>query len=555
MPHCIGPGGEVPAGGDEGGAVGRDVVEGLGRGRVPQELAVAHPPVHREQGCHSRARLGGLGFESDDLAIGNVGPKGEHRPIAGVGDDQQIPRLVEGQLHGLLRDVPNRLGPAGFLRPAVDAVLAGVREIDVALAVHRRAGDVQEPIGELLDLGPGGQDRRIRWRPGGARPAGDIQHGELRIANLDAGGRIEDRAVERDPAVAVAVEVPEADVAGIADLGRVRERHEATDHAVEEGVGELEVARAVDFQGQGLGAFFPLLLELHRVESPVGGVSNDHLVADMVFEGHRIHPAARRGVRNVHAGLGVGTGRPDVLEGSAAAVGDPEAGGLAVPGVAIAQPAETAPFARNPRAVPAVQADIIHHGIRPGHPFDADGAGIDRARVDADAGDDIGPALRGLDDRLRLAGTLKRGGLFRHVDHRGRRIEADQHGVRPERQRVADAIPSHRQIERPVFRNRLFERRRVVGLAVAGDAQRSDVDPGGGLGKSGDVRCHGRRQGGYLVGRQGGFDLSIGAQSRRGAARGRTARPGTPARPPRRSCRSRGNWPGPARPCRRRFAG
>ncbi len=215
----------------------------------------------------------------------------------------------------------------------------------------------------------------------------------------------------------------------------------------------------------------------------------------------------------MHPGLRVGTGGPDVFEGPAATVGDPEAGVLGVPGVAIAQPAETAPFARNPGAVPAVQADIIQHGLCAGHPFHADGAGIDRTRVDADARDDIGPTLRGLDNRLRLARSLKRGGLVRQIDHRGRRMEADQHGVRPECQRVADAVPSHRQIERPVFRNRLFEGRRVVSLAVAGDAQRPDVDPGGGVGKTRDIRFHRRGQGRHLVGRQGGLDLPIRAQA------------------------------------------
>ena len=88
------------------------------------------------------------------------------------------------------------------------------------------------------------------------------------------------------------MEVPEANIARIADFHRVWERHKATDHAVEEDVGKLDIDGTVDLQRQGFRAFFSLLLELQGVESPVRGVANDHLVAHMMLEGHGVNPTA-----------------------------------------------------------------------------------------------------------------------------------------------------------------------------------------------------------------------------------------------------------------------
>ena len=278
-----------------------------------------------------------------------VGPEGEHRAVAGVGDDQQIARLVEGQIDRLLGDVADRLRPGGSPATSGRCGSRGRRRNRACPWLSTAAPAMfRNPSASFSTLAPAARTVESDVGREGSGPPVTSSTANSGSRTSTLGGRLEDRAVERDPAVAVAVEVPEADVAGLGHLRRVRERHEATDHAVEEGVGELEVARAVDLQGQGLGAFLPLLLELHRVEPPVGGVANDHLVADVVLEGHRVHPAARGGVRDEHAGLGVGAGGPDVLEGSAAAVGDPEAGGLAVPGVAIAQPSEAAAARREP---------------------------------------------------------------------------------------------------------------------------------------------------------------------------------------------------------------
>ena len=121
----------------------------------------------------------------------------------------------------------------------------------------------------------------------------------------------------------------------------MRERHEATDHAVEEGVCKLEIAGSVDLQRQGLWAFFSLLLELQSVKSPVRGVANDHFVAHMMLDGHGVNPAAGGRIGNLDAGTGIRAWCPNVLECSAPSVSDPQTGVLTIPGIAVTHSAET----------------------------------------------------------------------------------------------------------------------------------------------------------------------------------------------------------------------
>ena len=77
-----------------------------------------------------------------------------------------------------------------------------------------------------------------------------------------------------------------------------------------------------------------LLLGLRRVDVPVLDVIKLDLVADVVLDGELVDVAGRFRVRYQKAGLREGIGRPDVGEGAAASVRDPQAGILAVPALA-----------------------------------------------------------------------------------------------------------------------------------------------------------------------------------------------------------------------------
>ena len=186
---------------------------------------------------------------------------------------------------------------------------------------------------------------------------------------------------------------------------------------------------------------------------------------------------------------------------------------LSIPGVAIAQSAETASLSRNHGSVSAVETDIVDHGIRTGHPFHTDGPQVSLAGINTDTCYDIGPALRGLDDGPGRPLSLKGGSVVRHIDHGGRRIEPDQDGVRPECQSVTDAIPSHRQVKRLVLRDSFFEGRRVVGPAVAFCSQSPNVDPGCAIRKAGNVRLHWSGQRGCFAGLERCLDLPGGTQA------------------------------------------
>ena len=165
--------------------------------------------------------------------------------------------------------------------------------------------------------------------PGGAPES--VEPRELALPDLDAVRLVVHRDVERDLAVAVAVEVPEPDVLRVRHLHGPGERLVRTDDPVEMEVGDGDVAGAVDLERQGEAAFAALLLGLERVDAPVRGVAELHLVAHVVLARHRVHPALGRGVRDQHAGRREGARRPDVEERPAAAVRDPEARVLAVP--------------------------------------------------------------------------------------------------------------------------------------------------------------------------------------------------------------------------------
>lgn len=180
---------------------------------------------------------------------------------------------------------------------------------------------------------------------------------------------------------------------------------------------------------------------------------------------------------------------------------------LAVPGLAVAHPAEPASLARHARAMSAMETNVVDHRIGSGHPCDACGPRVGLARVDAQTGDDVGPASARFDDCLEWASCPEGRCIIGQVDDGAGWIEPDQHGVGLEHERVTDVVPPEREVERAMFGNRFFDRGGVVGLAIAHDAQGADVDPGAAVGQVGNVRWHRGRQFRDLLRSNGGFDL------------------------------------------------
>ena len=88
----------------------------------------------------------------------------------------------------------------------------------------------------------------------------------------------------------------------------------------------------------------------------------------------------------------------------------------------------------------AQEPDVVHHRVLAGHPLDGHRARVDAVGVDADADHHVRPALRRLDHRLRRADALEGLGPVEQVDLRGQRVQANQHRVGLQRQRVADDV-------------------------------------------------------------------------------------------------------------------
>jgi len=107
-----------------------------------------------------------------------------------------------------------------------------------------------------------------------------------------------------------------------------------TDHPEHVQVGKHHMAAGFQFHGLTLGTFAALFFELQVVHFPVRYLVEPDLVSDMVFNGHGVYASGCTGIRYVGPGPGAGVGSPDVFKGSAAAVGDPEAPVLGVPGFA-----------------------------------------------------------------------------------------------------------------------------------------------------------------------------------------------------------------------------
>src|SRR6266852_8591269 len=77
--------------------------------------------------------------------------------------------------------------------------------------------------------------------------------------------------------------------------------------------------------------FTSLLFCLQRVELPVGPVLQHHFISHVVLARQFVNSTFSRSVRDIKTGLGKRTGRPNIDERPAPAIGYPEAGVLAVP--------------------------------------------------------------------------------------------------------------------------------------------------------------------------------------------------------------------------------
>src|SRR4029077_17640195 len=80
-------------------------------------------------------------------------------------------------------------------------------------------------------------------------------------------------------------------------------------------------------------------------------------------------------------------------------------------------------------AVPAQEANVIHHRICAGHPLRGHCTRINAVRVKSDARHDISPALRSFQQRLRASDTLKRGSRISQKYSRYAGVQADEHRV------------------------------------------------------------------------------------------------------------------------------
>ena len=97
-------------------------------------------------------RLRGLRCNDGDLVFRRSGSERIDRPFrTGGREHEKIACVIEGQVHRIERIIAfNRQTFAR--RPAKDSLLMSIDEVKLAGGIDCRAGDGEEPIGELLDF-------------------------------------------------------------------------------------------------------------------------------------------------------------------------------------------------------------------------------------------------------------------------------------------------------------------------------------------------------------------------------------------------------------------
>ena len=254
---------------------------------------------------------------------------------------------------------------------------------------------------------------------------------------------------------------------------------------------------------EAVGTFGAFLLELEAIDLPVGDVGHAHFAADVMLQGHAVDAARGLGLADVHTGRGIGIRRPDVLDGAATAVGDPEAPVLVVPGLVLAldidrggrgaRGAGEAAHVETTRAggcvrvdrdrlaqgaVAADEFDVIQVGLGAGLPFQADRAVVVSTGEDADAVEDVVAARVGFDHRDRAAEAAERGLALGQDELGGVGVQADELGLGTELEGAGQAVPARRDVDHLVFGDGFLEGLGIVGNAVTLGTVFLDADPG-----------------------------------------------------------------------------
>src|ERR1035441_2807448 len=184
-----------------------------------------------------------------------------------------------------------------------------------------------------------------RWPAGrgGNRLAGDIQPGELAVSYLGVKRGIEDTGLERNfagsrvlaaarfvalgrGAVVIHMDITKPDVTRIVDANRIGNRMITSDDAVAVIVGDGNVPRPADVEGNRVRAFLPFSFGLQGIELPVGCLVEFDFGAAMMLGRQLVDVAWGGGIGDIKAGLRERGGRPDIGEGATPAVGDPQTG-------------------------------------------------------------------------------------------------------------------------------------------------------------------------------------------------------------------------------------
>jgi hypothetical protein len=239
----------------------------------------------RGRGDHGDLGVGAARLEAVDRAVATV--RRQHHKIA---------RAVDGQVDRIQGVVADDRQLAR-IRPAVDALVATVGEVQRPGRVDGAAAQRIEALAQRLQLGAGGEGRGRDRRRGGRQ----VQHRELALAHLQPAGDVLDRvlvgvlgqAQEGRAAVLVAGphaafpvhrHVAEPDVARVVDLDRRRRRLARPGDAIAVIVGDQDVVGVADLQRDGVLALAGLLLGLRRQELPVGHPVEADLGADVVLD-------------------------------------------------------------------------------------------------------------------------------------------------------------------------------------------------------------------------------------------------------------------------------
>ena len=524
------PLGEDAPGRQDDGPVGRHIFQRLGLGHVAREHllqrreAIAFridlvpkfaivPPVDRHGDGGILAARDRRRGDDGHLRVGRAGLEAVDGAVAPLrGEDQQIARTIDRQIDGVERGIAHDFQPARF-GPAPDALELPIDEIEPPVRVDRPAADGMEISGEFFD-------RTAEAR--GCHRIGrglDVEHGELALAHVQPVGHVangvgigkfgdaqEGRAAifvaGAKAAFAVHMDVAKANVADIVEgdgcgrgLARARD-------AIAVEVGDQDIVGIANLQRGRVAAFAPLSFGLRRQQFPVGDAVERDFAADMMLDRRLDDAAWSLRVGNQDAGMREGAGAPDIGEGAAAALRHPEAGILPVPaprGIRIARGVvvvgDDARAVEQVGAVPTLELDVVDHRLGARFPEQRRRSLVGAIAVDADALDDRIAALRAFHHRLGRAHALKGGRSIGQDDLRQAGVKAHQHAVGPQPQRVADPVETGRQIDGAMRVDRLLQGGGVVRPVVAFRTQSADADPVADRRQGADRRSGSGRQG------------------------------------------------------------